>query len=921
MAGESVDAVNRAPLRFSNYGLEEGLSQHSVTSIVQDQHGFLWVGTQDGLNRFDGYDFRIFRHQPGDSFSLSNSYINDLLLDRNGNLWVGTFNGFNRYDPYLERFARVPFSVQGESRTDRLVVRDLLEDSSGLIWLGTSEGLIRYDSGNGEFSHLFISENPPEADLAVLAEDDQGRIWIGARKGLRILEPLSGALSWADELYAGLEFLREERIRALLIDDQQRIWVGTSDLGVLVIDQEKQSWRSFRSGHDSILPHDQVSSLGRDDQGLYWIGTLGGLLIMDPDLEVMDVCRQYADDPYSLSQSTVTCFFQDAGGQIWLGTNGGGLNRHDPGTRVFNHWRSRAAEPGSLKHAVVYSLLVDSRGTLWVGTLEGGLNYLDRDSGLFSALVHDPARPDSISSNHVVAIAEGLDGVLWVATSNAGLNRLDPGSGRFTRISGRESGGPLSSDRLRALAVDRFGAVWIGTSGFGLDRYEPKSGRVRNFKKNPQDPSSLSNDFVRGLHLDISGDLWVATYGRGINRLSLDDFSIKSWVHDPKDPSSLSSDLVRSIFQDSRGRYWISTDLGLNRFDPEKGDFTRHDTRHGLPSNVVYGVLEDREGLLWMSTNQGVARFDPQGGVFTVFDQHDGLQSSEFNTGAYCRDAAGNLYFGGQNGFNVFDPGLLKPNHYVPPVVFTDLLVFNEPVAVAEDSFLPVSLVYAGEVRFDSRRRIISFQFAGLSFRQARKHRYAFKLEGFQDRWIETSAGQRQATFSALPPGRYLLRVRSANEDGVWNKNQAMIKVVIVPGFRQTLWFRILVLLGLAALVISVFIWRQADLRRRNLLLERTVQERTEEILRQKGEIEDKSREIQARLQEVEDSVAQIKRLEGLLPICCSCKKIRLKDSDSKNRENWLEVEDYIAERTDADFSHGICPDCADKYYPGRKKT
>lgn len=483
------------------------------------------------------------------------------------------------------------------------------------------------------------------------------------------------------------------------------------------------------------------------------------------------------------------------------------------------------------------------------------------------------------------ALTFGSDGALWVGTYDQGLNRFDPATGRAVRFRhdpGRPDG--IGSDRIRTLATGHDGSIWVGLSGAGLDRLDPATGRFRHYPPGAAEDGALPGGFVRGLRVARDGTLWVATYGAGAARYDEATDRFVRYAHDEDDPSSLGSDFVRSVFEDSRGRIWFATDTGLNLLeDAERGVFRRWGVDEGLPNPVVYGVLEDGEGGLWMSTNQGLARLAPDLTSFSSYDVSDGLQGNEFNTGAFYRDAGGAMYFGGVDGLTVFRPEAIRSDPFAPPVRLTDFLLYNEPVPVSDSSVLTVAPPLVRSITLPRDAQVLTFEFAGLAFRDPLRNRYEYRLDGLHDGWLRAAPENRRATFTSLQPGTYTFRVRAANADGVWSDDEANVTLTVLPAFWETVWFRALVLLSLVGIGAGVMGLRQYELARRNRELERRVEER----------------------------VAHIKRLEGLLPICSSCKKIRTTPDDSQDPSAWMPIESYITHRTDADFSHGFCPDCA----------
>jgi serine phosphatase RsbU (regulator of sigma subunit)/streptogramin lyase len=548
-----------------------------------------------------------------------------------------------------------------------------------------------------------------------------------------------------------------------------------------------------------------VKALAEDHDGALWVATDGGGLVRIDRKAGLTVYRHDPAEPRSLSTDRVWSLFEDRSKVLWAGTYGGGLNALDLGRKEFLHVRHDPRNPASLGQDIVWSFHEDPDGTLWVGTDSGGLQRWDRRANAFRGYRHDPSNPASLSHDTVRAVLGDSAGSLWVATNGGGLDRFDRATGRFEhhRHDPRDPGS-LAHDELRAVYEDRSGTLWIGTFGGGLDRLDRETGRFVHYRNDPADPASLSNDFVRCILEDASGALWVGTQGGGLNRLDRTTGAFTRWRADPADPQSLSNDYVFALHQDQTGSLWAGTyGGGLNRFDRKTGRFERVTAADGLASDLVYGILEDERGRLWVSSNKGLTQFDPRERTFHVWDAEDGLQSDEFNGGSFYRSARGEMFFGGIEGFNVFLPSEIVVRTDPAPVVLTELLLANSPVPVGGSvggrTLLTRFVGYTDEVVLSHEDDLVSLEFAALHFTAPRKIRYSYRLDGFDRDWIPAGAQQRVATYTGLPPGAYLFRVKAANPDGVPGKDEARLRIVVTPPFWGTWWFRLTAALLLAA--------------------------------------------------------------------------------------------------------------------------
>jgi serine phosphatase RsbU (regulator of sigma subunit)/ligand-binding sensor domain-containing protein len=503
----------------------------------------------------------------------------------------------------------------------------------------------------------------------------------------------------------------------------------------------------------------------------------------------------------------VWSLLEDRSQVLWVGTYGGGLSRLDLAAKPFRHVRNEPGNPNSLSHDIVWSIYEDRDGILWIGTDLGGLNRWDRRTNTWRNWRHDPDDPASLSHDTVRVITPDRDGTLWLGTNGGGLNRFDPATGRCRRFR-HDPNDPtsLSHDQIRAVYQDRAGTVWVATYGGGLDRFDRESGRFTHFRNDPADPTTLGSDYVRAVYEDAAGRLWVGTHGGGLGLLDRATGRFTNYRAEPGNPSSLSGDFVLSIHEDRAGALWLATyGSGINRLDPATGRVTRYTAADGLPSDSAYGMLEDARGDLWISSTAGLTRFDPRAGTFRNYDARDGLQSQEFNGGSFFASPSGEMFFGGINGFSSFFPDQIGSNQQPPPVVLSDLLLFNRSLRPGEQRRGRVPLArpieYADTVVLPWRDDVVTLEFAALHFTAPDKNRYAFRLEGFSDAWIETPADRRFATFTGLAPGRYVFRVKAANADGVWNEQGAAVTLVVLPPFWATWWFRAggLLLLATAA--------------------------------------------------------------------------------------------------------------------------
>lgn len=804
MLTATPSACRSGEIRFEQLSIEEGLSQSIVLCITQDQDGFMWFGTEDGLNKYDGYEFSVVRHDPENANSLAVNLVTSLCAGRDGYLWIGMFmGGVDRLNPVTGEFRHFRHNPSDSTTLSHDNVLAIYEDSGGDIWVGTTNGLNRLNRETGEFVRYYHDPGDPNSlchnSVNVICEDNDF-LWIGTAGGV-------SRMNIREESFRNFLFdpstpggISHNAIVSIFMDSSDNIWIGTNGGGLNLFERDTGRFRHFQHhpGDPRSLSHNAVFSIFEDRTGSLWIGTNGGGLDM-LDRETMEFRHHVNDpsDPYSLSYDEIYAIFEDRTGVVWLGTYGGGINKFDTKRKAFRHYKQNPDDPNSLSHGIVWSVLEDEDGILWIGTHGGGLNRFDRKTGRYRHFRNDPDDPASLSNDIVRVVLIDSRGDLWLGTHGGGLCKMiDRRKGRFVSYRNDNSDSTtISHNQLRSIYEDSNGTMWIGTNGGGLNRFDRDTGKFVRYRNDPDDPSSISNDFIRVIYEDSRGYFWLGTQGGGLNRFDRKSGKAVHFVSDSGGDCSINSNFVFSIYEDTEGIFWLGTwGGGLNRFDPESGRFTAFTEKDGLGSNSIYGVLEDSEGNLWMSTNNGLSRFNPATGEFKNYNERDGLQSNEFNGGSYFRSDNGEMFFGGINGFNSFYPGDIKDNPFKPNVVITSFKIMNKEIPLEKNisNHDHISLSY--------RDYSFSFEFAALEYSAPEKNMYSYKMEGLNDDWIYTDYEKRFANFTTLPPGEYTLRIKGSNNDGVWNNEGVALGITITPPLWQKNSFRIAVFILAAAI-------------------------------------------------------------------------------------------------------------------------
>lgn len=733
---------------FDHVTVRQGLSQGTVNCILQDTQGFMWLGTQDGLNRFDGYDMKVFKHDPADPKTLNDNFIVFLGEDSSHTLWIGTLKSpktLNRYDRRTESFTEVPRESVAVAAMRIGASHPEYVDPAGVRYAGTiGGGVTRTDPRSGKVE-VFRHEQGNPASLAddrvfSVVGDRNGGVWIGTRDGLDRFDPRTGVFTHYRHDEKNPRSLSDNWVWPILEDHKGNIWVGTFNGGLNRFDRGTDSFTRFR--HDEANPRslagDRLYSLAEDRSGMIWVG-LGdnGVDRFHPDMAAFRHLRHEPRDAASLADDNITAMFVTSTGTAWVGTRGG-LDRWDRAAGQFIHYGKVVPKGGSPGGLIAQSFAEDRTGGLWVGTLSDGLYRLNQSTGTFTVFKHDPANPRSVSDNRIYSLCEDRSGTLWVGTYRAGLNRLDKATGVFTRFQHSDSlPGSLGGPGVWSLLEDREGTLWVGTLGGGLDRFDRESGTFTHFR------------------------------------------------HDDANPKSISDDIILCITEDRAGVLWIGTTGGLNRLDRASGTFQSYREKDDLANDMVFGIMEDGQGNLWMSTNKGISKLDPRRESFRTYTYADGLQGDEFNQGAAARDPrTGEIFFGGANGFTVFQPDQVKDNPYVPPIVFSAFSRYNTDDA--EGRPIQEKGVDAAErIILSYKDNVANFEFAALSYYNNDKNQYSYKLDGYSDNWIRLGT-ERRATFTNLDGGEYTLRVRASNNDGIWNDDGASLSLTVTPPWWKT---------------------------------------------------------------------------------------------------------------------------------------
>jgi PAS domain S-box-containing protein len=1004
-------------MKFNYLTSDNGLSSNRVSSFYRDSKGYLWIGTDVGLDKYDGYQIKTYQNiekQPG---TINNNTIECIYEDRKKNLWCGTIDGLNLYNPATESFkvfsrdSADKYSINGNH------INGIIEDKKGNLWILTGGNCLnKWIPKNKNFIRYQlqpIQENFYISPIKMIAIDSKGYFWIVTlNRGICKFDPETGENIVYDD--PSIDF-GNNFVKNICIDKQDKIWIGSIGGGFYSFDPVTSKFKNFgTNGRGKSTNGNLVRDIiEENDRYLLIAVDQGGINRFDKVTRAFEYIVFDEKNKQGLNTNGVWSLYKDKEGIIWIGTSRGGINYYNPKLNKFKLFTHNTNDPNSLSYDIIGCFYEDTQGMIWIGTDGGGLNIYNPKTGIFKSYKHNPSDLYSISGNIIRCIAEDKDHDLWIGTWNSGLNRFDRKTGKFYHYL-PDNNNPSSVTSLTAwhLIVDYWGKIWLGSWGTGIEVLDKKKGVIKRFSPNPDNPRSLSNNTVWFLYEDDQQNIWVCAE----DALNLYDSIHNSFTAFRNFPDNH----IKAFCKDKRGNLWAgSVSKGFFLFKLDGTIVKTYDKTNGLPGNWIHAIVEDNQGNLWISTNNGISQFNQETQKFRNYNKNDGLQGDQFIEQSFLKTRSGEIYFGGYNGFNSFSPESMKDNDYIPPVYINDFQIFNKPVIYGvPGTQFPTHISEAKEINLSWNQSVFSFGFTAINYTHPEKNQYAYIMEGFEKEWNSTNASRRYVTYTNLDPGEYTFHVKGSNNDGVWNEQGTSLKIIILPPWWQTLWFRLILLVVMAGIVFLIYKWRVrvrdfvaqrrmevAITKERNLLRtlidnipdqiyvkdtacrktianvadvhnigfhseaevlgkddfelfpkelaegfvadDRTVIQTGQPVIHreeyvideqgqkrwldttklplrdEKGQItglvgvgrdvtERKKAETERErlITELQNALADIKTLSGLVPICANCKKIR------DDQGYWTQLEAYIQDRSEAQFSHSICPDCAAKLYP-----
>lgn len=829
--------AQKSHYNFKRLSTREGLSQSTVFSILQDRDGFMWIGTRTGgLNKYDGYSFTQYIKDADDPNTISGNEIISLFEDSKGTLWVGTRNGgLNRYHSDLDVFERYYFDENDTTSIADNTISDIYEDNDHRIWFATKMGLCSYNPAQNNFSRISQLNGMPIDYLSSICGVGEDLLCIGSKEGAILFNRKTNQLVKMfvhDE--NDVNSIGKGSVDNVLYDEQGRLWLTNRKSGLNRLDDintGKFTRYTYNKDDEYGSINNIIRSLDQDREGNLWLGSKAGLAKLSVDQldqqdPVFEYIRNNENDDRSLSQNSIYSFCEDRNGNFWIGTWSGGLNYLNNGVQKFKHYKHLLNDEATISNNLVSSFAHTKQG-LWVGTEGGGLNLYDEQTQRFTAIRHDKGDSKSISSDHVQSMLIDSDGDLWIGTYD-GLNLYDETAHSFSHY--------FKGASVYSITEGEIGELWIGCSN-GLIKLLKSEMSSTKYDNPTKSPTGISENAVTTVFKDSDGEIWIGTRN-GLNKYVDKTNSFQTYFHSDEDRSTLSHNFITTIAQDNDGNLWVGTFDGLNKLNVNKSTFVNYGKKEGLPDNVVSNLIFDEHNSLWLTTNKGLCKvsFDPSNDQKLTtrnYDLRDGLQDYEFIMNASYKAPDGRLYFGGINGFNVFDPNKMFDHKGIPKIAFTEFKIYNKDIEVGtKGSPLIKHISKTKKLSLSHSQSVITFGFVALNFTSSEKNEYAYKMEGFDEDWTYVGT-KREAHYTNLPADSYIFRVIGSNNDGVWNEEGASIIVKIQPPWWATWWFRgVLILL---AVWVGVWLYRYTSrkIKSDKLFLERKVAEATDEIKNQ----------------------------------------------------------------------------------------
>jgi PAS domain S-box-containing protein len=848
--------------KFEYISVEQGLSQGNIECIFQDSRGFMWFATYNGLNRFDGYSFKIYNHDPDDIRSISHEHVTYIDEDAEGKLWMSTFGGgVSIYDPEKDRFERIDTLVLDDQQIILRQMSMVVAGPDDNMWvLDENEGVFVFDTG---LELVKYYRNDPDDPKSIpqsfyfgLVFDRDGTGWFGVGNGFLCRKPADSD-EFQTYTFESRVATGDDGIKSIYYSKTGKIWMGTTSQGAYMFDPVQETFINYRKENDDhYLNGNTVMTFAEDPEGNMLIGVDGGgITAIDKNTLATQTIKYNLGNPEGLNTNAIYYIYFDKTGNLWVGTYSGGINFQSRYKNKFTTYKPNAMDTNSLSYKNTTAFLQDREGYVWIGTDGGGLNLFDPRSGDFKHYRANPDNPQWLQTDVIIHLMQDSDGDIYISSYNHGLTIFNKYEESFRQFVPDEND-PASIAGIHPWYTfeDSYGIIWVGMLAVGLDVFDKTTQSfVKHYGSDVNDPATLNSPNIKMIFEDKQRELWIGTEGGGLHKFNRENDNFTRFYYDPNVKNSLNNNDVRAMLEDSKSRFWVGTGNGLCLMDRENLSFSTLTTADGLPGNTIDGILEDQNGFLWLSTDAGISKFNPDSMTFRNYDKSDGLQGNEFNYTASLISSDGRFYFGGKNGFNVFHPGEISDNPFAPSVTITSISILNQPygsLPVKEKGRKVMKAVTdIKKLKFSHKQNILTFEFAALDYGNPAKNQYKYMLEGFDEEWHSTTSTRRFATYTNLPGGDYVLRIIASNGDGVWNTDGVSIDIQITPPFWKRKIFILFVLIIVIWLVIRFVQGREQRLKEEKELLQKRIDEGLEEVKRQKTEFEEKDKELRNRIE------------------------------------------------------------------------
>jgi signal transduction histidine kinase/ligand-binding sensor domain-containing protein/CheY-like chemotaxis protein len=838
-------------LRFTYINTNNGLSNNTISCIMQDNMGFMWIGTMDGLNRYDGYNIKTFKKVLKDTNSIADNMIYSLFIDKQQQIWVGTQKGLCKYNSAKENFETYILDNKHIDLSISNRITGICEDSKNQLYATAEIGTV-YLFNRKENSFIADTHNFTSIKRFIVDHDDN--FWLGGTNGLYYFNKSNNkVVHYKTYSKNSIQYPISE-VNTLFLEGDT-IWIGTIQGRIYFIPKETMQIQLLNYNFENTY---YISDIFKGSDGFLYISTTSALFVYDKIKESYTAYKYEKDNPTGLNTGGIIKVFEDRQGDFWVGTAQGGINLAIAG-KAFNNYNMYSKRLKLDFNNINYTY-EDSKGRLWLGSYDQSISILDRHTGKSTILRHNPKNPKSLCFGTVYSIFEDSKKNIWVGTYVGPLQRFDPQTNEFISYNFPfEKSNPRFGFDVRSMIEDERGILWILPHGSGMIKFNPMTGESKNFRMNPKDiKNSLADDWACQIILDRKKNIWIATPS-GLSKFDPTTEKFTNFYHDEKDTNSLGNNFIYVIFEDSQDNMWIGSSFGLDMFDREHNKFIHFYEDNGLPSNQIKSIVEYKPGQLWIGTSYGLSRmnysFDNKTrkviASFRNYDKSDNLQDFVFFSRSACKTKDNNLIFGGENGIVSFSPEDIKDNTVIPDVYITKFKLNNKTVEIGEyDSLLTKSITYTNELKLRYDQNFITFEFIAVNYIAREKNKFKYKLEGFDADWIDAGT-KREATYTNIDPGEYFFKVLASNNDGYWNGEGVSLKLIISPPFWSTWWFRILASLAFIILVIWYYYNRIKNYKEQNLILENKVEERTFELKELNQELLDKNTWISAQNKEI----------------------------------------------------------------------